>query len=117
MTGTDAAVLTRRRPWGGVLLIGYRVIWLALFAAGLVATGYFAPRDEIAGQSAYAAAAALGFVPFGNASLEGQLGAPLGDEGRRIGYKNFDLLLTVDGHAYPPTKLRKRAFCRDQQVA
>ena len=29
MTGTDAAVLTRRRPeWGGVFLIGYRVIWL-----------------------------------------------------------------------------------------
>lgn len=87
MTGTDAAVLTRRRPaWDGVLLIGYRVIWLALFAVGLVAMGYFGPRDEIAGQSAYAAAAALGFVPFGNLSLEGQLGAPLGDEGRRIGY-------------------------------
>ena len=98
-------MLTRRRPeWGGVLLIGYRVIWLALFAAGLVAMGYFAPRDEIAGQSAYAAAAALGFVPFGDPSLQGQLGGPLGDEGRRIGYKNSDLLLTVDGHAVPADK-------------
>ena len=106
MTGTDAAVLTRRRPeWGGVFLIGYRVIWLALFAAGLVMIGYFGPRDEIASQSAYAAAAALGFAPFLNPSLEGQLGAPLGDEGRRIGYKNSDLLLTVDGRPVPADKV------------
>lgn len=85
-------------------MLGYRLVWITLFAAGLATAGYLGPRDEAAQQLAFVAASEFGFYPFVDDSLEGQLGSPLGDEGQRIGFRNGDLLLTVDGHAMPVDK-------------
>lgn len=91
-------MLTKRLPrLGGSLLLVYRLLWAVLFAGGLVGTLYVYPAEEAAKQRATSAAYAMGFAPFLNPSLEGQMGTALGDAGRGIGYRDGDLLLTVDG--------------------
>ena len=90
-----------RSALGGAIFTVFRVVWIALFGAGMITLGYIAPRDEVAFQSAFVAGSALGFWAFDSISKEGQVGAPLGDEGRRIGFKSADLLMTVDGRALP----------------
>ena len=90
-----------RVAFGEALFTVYRIVWVALFGAGLVSIGYIAPRDEVAFQSAYVAGSALGFWVFTTVSQEGQIGLPLGEEGRRIGFRSADLLMTVNGHVMP----------------
>ena len=91
-------MLTKRLPrLGGPLLLVYRLFWAVLFAGGLAATVYFSPVNEAAKQRATKAAYALGFMPMLYDSLEGQLGGPFGEAGRRIGYQDGDLLLVADG--------------------
>jgi hypothetical protein len=85
----------------GAVLLGYRAIWLVLFAAALLSTFYFSVRNEVTLQARYEAAATLGISPFLDVSTDGQFVGPLGDEGRRIGFGYGDLLLTVDGRALP----------------
>jgi hypothetical protein len=103
-TGTSGLVRRWRSAAGGAVWLCYRAVWLALFAAGIATAAYIAPRDEIAFQSAYVAGSAFGFWVWTTDSLEGQIGAPLGDEGRRTGFRQGDLLLTVDGHKLPTDK-------------
>jgi hypothetical protein len=93
-------MLTKRLPrLGGAFLTVYRLLWAVLFAGGLVATFYFSPTEQAATQRATSAAYALGFIPMHYDSPVGQLGGPFGEAGRRIGYQDGDLLLTVDGRA------------------
>lgn len=91
-------MLAKRLPrLGGAFLAAYRLLWALLFAGGLAGTLYFWPVQEAAGQRATSAAYALGFAPYLNASVEGQMGAPFGEAGKRIGYREADILLKVDG--------------------
>ncbi|HEY0312182.1 MAG TPA: hypothetical protein VGC56_06765 [Allosphingosinicella sp.] len=94
----DATMIAKRLPrLGGAFLNAYRLLWAVLFLGGLVGTIYFEPTEEAAGQRATSAAFALGFSPFIYESLEGQMGGPFGTAGRRAGYQDGDVLLTVDG--------------------
>lgn len=106
-------MLTKRLPrLGGPLLIVYRLLWAMLFAGGLVGTVYFWPAEEAAGQRATSAAFALGFSPFLNESPEGQMGSPFGEAGRRVGYRDGDLLLTVDGRSVTSDPIARAAVLK-----
>ena len=79
----------------------YRTLWVVLFAAGVASLLYVNPRDQARTIRLNVAAHALGFHPYLNQIAEGLLGAAYGDEGRRIGFRKGDVLLTVDGRAIP----------------
>lgn len=79
----------------------YRIVWLGLFGLALVSVLYIGVRNEIRLQNHYGAASALGFSTYVDPNHEGMLGGPLSDVGRRIGFKNYDTILAVDGVRVP----------------
>ena len=79
----------------------YRTLWVVLFVAGVASLLYVNPRDQARSIRLNVAAHALGFHPYLNEVAEGLLGGAYGDEGRRIGLRDGDVLLTVDGRAIP----------------
>ena len=103
-------MIAKRLPrLGGAFLNAYRLLWAVLFVGGLVGTFWFWPADEAKDQRAVSAAYALGFSPYLNRLAEGQMGAPFGEAGKRIGYQSGDILLKVDGRAVPSDPVARAA--------
>lgn len=82
----------------GALIVAYRFVWLILFAMAVASLTYFNPRDEDRSIRRTTLAHAVGFVPYAASAADGLMGSAYGAEGRRLGFRESDVLLTVDGH-------------------
>ena len=104
MTGTTEAEASPR--WHvpeikGVWFLVYRLVWLTLFAASLASLTYFDPRNEARLVRLINAGNDLGFGVWPGQSAIGIMGAPLGDEGHALGFRESDLVVAVDGRPAP----------------
>ncbi|WP_093331489.1 hypothetical protein [Sphingomonas rubra] len=98
--GSDV-VEARGRPFKTAAFIAYRVLWVVLFVGAIVSVSYGGLTSELATQRQQKAGFALGLSPYLQPSAEGMLLGPLGKEGSRIGFREGDLLLAVDGKRLP----------------
>lgn len=91
----------RDRPFGKAAFIAYRFLWIVLFVGAVVSVTYGSLTEELATQRIQKAGFALGFSPYLQSSPEGMLLGPLGEDGRRVGFRNGDLLLAINGKPLP----------------